>query len=180
MGAAPDVTPAYYQILAVRELRKAGFDVGEPRVHRRGELPEPQRGFILELAALLGRASWRKRALIACRRQDDPVGRDVVEALTPRLPEARAEVGMILSTADFAVEAVAAALQAGIVLLQVVDGRTAYDMSGWGTPGHYPAWLPAHTVHVVDRDAGGAVRLRPLEAAPAGADMLLAGFAARA
>src|SRR6266571_3478378 len=66
MGSPPDITPAYYQILIVRELRKAGMDVGDPLVHRRSELPEPQQGFVLELLVSLGLGQWRKRALIAC------------------------------------------------------------------------------------------------------------------
>ena len=56
MGELPKVTPEYFQILVVRELRKAGFEVGDVRLHRRSELPEPQRGFVLELTAPLTRA----------------------------------------------------------------------------------------------------------------------------
>ncbi|HEY3221002.1 MAG TPA: restriction endonuclease [Gemmatimonadales bacterium] len=164
MGAPPDVTPEYFQILVVRELRKVGLDVGEPRVQRRSELPEPQQGFVLELLAPLSRGAWRKRALIACYRQDIPVRQAIVEEFRPRVATAKADFGVIVSTADFEVEAVAAAQQAGIALLQVVDGRKAYDLSGWGSAGHYPAWLPAHALQLVERDPSGAVRLRPLEA----------------
>lgn len=164
MAAPPDVTPEYYQILIVRELRKVGLEVGEPRVQRRSELSEPHRGFVLELAASLSRGTWRKRALLACYRQDYPLGQAIVTELPSRFASAKADVGVIVSTADFDVEAVAAAQQARIVLLQVVDARKAYDLSGWGTPGHYPAWLPAHALQLVERDSGGAVHLRPLEA----------------
>jgi len=164
MGTAPDVTPEYYQILVVRELRKIGLDVGEPRVQRRSELSEPQRGFVLELLVSLSRSGWHKRALLACHRQDDPVMQEIVAGLPSRVAAAKAEVGVVVATAEFDPGAVAAAQQAGIVLLQVVDGRKAYDLSGWGTPGHYPAWLPAHALQLVERDSGGAVHLRPLEA----------------
>jgi len=55
------VTPDYFQILVVRELRKVGFDVGTVRTHRRSELPEPERGFVVEFAVPLARAgtTWR-------------------------------------------------------------------------------------------------------------------------
>jgi len=164
MGSPPDITPAYYQILIVRELRKAGMDVGDPLVHRRSELPEPQQGFVLELLVSLGLGQWRKRALIACYRQDGAVGQEIVTQLPSRLTAAKADVGMIVATGDFDAAAVAAAQQSGIVLLQVIDGRKAYDSSGWGTPGHYPAWLPAHALQFVESAPDGTLRSRPLEA----------------
>jgi len=175
MSELPKVTPEYFQILVVRELRKAGFDVGDVRIHRRSELPEPQRGFVLELAASLAHAAWHKRALLACRNQDNVVSRDVVDALNSRLGDARAELAILFATADFHEETVAAAQQSGIALLHVIDGRKAYDGGGYGTPDHYPAWLPAHTVELVDRDGGGQIRARVLEAG-GGAAIVLAAF----
>jgi restriction endonuclease len=180
LAELPNWTPEYFQILVVRELRKAGFEVGEVRVHRRSELPEPQRGFVLELTAALASGAWGKRALVACRRQDDAgrAGRDVVEDVKSRLADAQAEIGIIIATTEYQDEAVTAAHHAGIALFRVIDGRKAYDRSGggggYGTPDHYPAWLPAHTVEVVDRDAGGQIRARLLE--PEGAAMVLAAF----
>lgn len=178
MSELPRITPEYFQILVVRELRKAGFEVGDVRVSRRSELREPERGFVVELMAPLARGGWHKRALIACRRQESPVRRDVVEDLGTRLAEA--EVGVLFATAGFHEEAVAAAQQAGVALLRVIDGRKAYDVGGYGTPGHYPAWLPAHTVEVVDREAGGQIRARLLEpgGGGGGAAMILATFGA--
>src|SRR6266487_3359142 len=135
-----------------------------PLVHRRSELPEPQQGFVLELLVSLGLGQWRKRALIACYRQDGAVGQEIVTQLPSRLTAAKADVGMIVATGDFDAAAVAAAPQSGIVLLQVIDGRKAYDSSGWGAPGHYPAWLPAHALQFVESAPDGTLRSRPLEA----------------
>src|SRR2546422_8611080 len=45
----------------------------------------------------------------------------------------------------------------------VTDGRTAFDTSGWGPPGHYPAWLPAYCAQAVGRDTLGQVRYQLLE-----------------
>ena len=179
MAGLPTVTPDYFEILVVRELRKVGFDVTEVRIHRRAELPEPEPrgGFVMEVLALLSRPSWQKRALIACRRQEAPILPDVVESLRARLPEANGEVALVFSTAQFAPEAMGAGRKAGIGLLRVVDGRSAFDASGWGTgegrspDGHYPAWLPAYLAQVVDRDSTGQVRARLLEAGRA--DLLL-------
>ena len=172
MADLPTVTPDYFEILVVRELRKVGFDVTEVRIHRRAELPEPEPrgGFVLELQALLNRPSWRKHALISCRRQEASIPREVVESLQARLPEARADVALVFSTAPFAPDALAAGQETGIGLLRVVDGRSALDASGWGTgegrspDGHYPAWLPAYLAQVVDRDGNGQARVRLLEA----------------
>jgi hypothetical protein len=161
----PEVTPDYFEILVVRELRKAGLEVGEPRVHRRTELPEPERGFLLELSVWLRRDTWQKRALIACRRQVGPIGAEAIDSLTPHLAEAQADVALLFATAAFTPQGLAAGDEQGIALLQLVDARTAFDTSGWGGggPGHYPAWLPAYLVQLVDRDPGGQPRARLLE-----------------
>jgi restriction endonuclease len=166
MPDLPDVTPDYFRILVVRELRKAGFDVGEVRTHRRSELPEPEQGFVLELVVPLSRpgTAWGRRALVVCRRQAGAVDRDVVESTVARLTDAQAEVAIVFATADFSADALAAAQEGGVALLRVVDGRSAIDMSGWSTPGHYPAWLPAYLAQVVDRDVAGQPRARLLEA----------------
>ena len=176
MTDLPTITPDYLQILVVRELRKAGFDIGDPRVQRRAELPEPERGFVVELVVpLLGVAGVR-RALVVCRKQRGAVARDIVESAKARLPEASADAAIIFSTAGFSPDALAAAHDAGVALLQIADGRSVFDAGGWGdgTADHYPAWLPAHMAQVVDRDAAGQPRLRVLEAGRP--EMILAGM----
>ena len=173
-GELPDVTPEYFQILVVRELRKAGLDVGDPIVHRRSELRERERGFVLELVLDLSRPDWRRRALVACRRQEQPVLVEVITEVSSALAPARAGIGMVFSTADFTAEALRAGRQAGLALLRVVDGRLAFDSSGWGPTGHYPAWLPAYLTQVVDQDSAGRVRYRLLE--PGRPEMLLDQF----
>src|SRR5947208_12946283 len=160
----PAVTPEYFQILVVRELRKVGFEVGTVRIHRRSELPEPERGFVLELAMPLARGGTTLRALVACRHQAGLVEREVIESVKARLPNVPADAGLVFATADFGTDALAAARESGVALLRVVDGRTAFDASGWNNPGHYPAWLPAYLAQLVDRDASGQPRARLLEA----------------
>jgi restriction system protein len=173
MSELPPLTPDYFQILVVRELRKVGFEVGNPRIHRRSELPEPERGFVLELVVPLSWSGSSWRALVVCRRQAGNVGVDVIESVKTRLPEAPADIGLVFASPDFAAGALAGAQDAGVPLLRVVDGRTAFDMGGWGTPGesHYPAWLPAYLAQLVDRDIAGQPRARLLEAGRA--DMIV-------
>src|SRR2546422_10836747 len=85
----PELTPESFEILAVRELRKVGLEVSELRVHRRATLPEPERGYLLELKGVISRAPWQRRILIACRRQQVPIGRAAVESLRERSEERR-------------------------------------------------------------------------------------------
>lgn len=174
MSDLPAVTPDYFQILVVRELRKVGFDVGAARIHRRSELPEPEQGFVLELAAPLARAGTTWRALVVCRRQTGAVEPEVIESAKTRLPDVPADVAIVFATADFGSDALAAARESGVALLRVVDGRTAFDTSGWNNPGHYPAWLPAYLAQLVDRDIAGQPRARLLEAGRA--EMILDCF----
>lgn len=173
MGDLPALTPDSFRILVVRELRKVGLDVGDGRIHRRSELPEPDRGFVLELVVPLSKLGSTRRALVVCRRQSGAVGPDVVESIKARLPEVPADVALLFVTSDFAADAIAAAQEAGVALLRVVDGRRALDPGGWSIaePGHYPAWLPTYIPQLIDRDLAGQPRARLLEAGRA--DMIL-------
>lgn len=173
MGDLPALTPESFRILVVRELRKVGLDVSDGRIHRRSELPEPERGFVLELVVPLINLGSTRRALVVCRHQSGVVGPEVVDSVTARLPEVSADVAIVFATSNFTADAVAAAEQAGVALLHVVDGRSALDTTGWSTgePGHYPAWLPAYLPQLIDRDPSGQPRARLLEAG--GADMIL-------
>lgn len=177
MAELPAVTPEYFQILVLRELRKVGFDLGQPRVQRRAELPEPERGFVLELVIPLSSAGATRRALVVCLNQLGVVGSDVIASAQARLADASADVAIVFATAEFAPAALTAAHERGVALLRIVDGRSAFDMSGWSTPGHYPAWLPAYLPQLIDRDIAGLPRAQLLEAGRA--DMILDRLAPR-
>src|SRR3989442_10567487 len=97
----PELTPESFEILAVRELRKVGLEVSQLRVHRRATLPEPERGYLLELKGVISRAQWQRRILIPPRRQQAPIGRAAVEALRDHGPEAGVEAGIIFGPAAF-------------------------------------------------------------------------------
>src|SRR5947208_3047115 len=105
----PELTPELFEILVVRELRKLGLEVSELRVHRRATLPEPERGYLVELKGRVSRGPWHRRVLIACRRQDAAVGRAEIESLRDRFGEADVEAGILFATAKFDRDALAAA-----------------------------------------------------------------------
>jgi hypothetical protein len=159
----PPLTPERFAILVVRELRKVGLEVSDLQIHRRTTLPEPEQGYLLELAGAVSRPPWRRRVLIACRRQDAPIGRVDVESLRAHLKEAGSEAGILFATTTFDRDALQAAQDGPLALLRVTDGRTAFDTTGWGTPGHYPAWLPAYCAQSISRDVMGEPLYRLLE-----------------
>ncbi len=163
MPELPELTPEHFEILVVRELRKVGLDVAELRIHRRATLPAPERGYLLELKGVLTGTAGPRQALIACRRQQGVIGRAAVESLRDHVKEAGAEVGLLFGAADFDLDALAATLDGDVALLRVTDGRSAFDTSGWGPPGHYPAWLPAYCAQLVTRDPIGQPQYRLLE-----------------
>src|SRR5438477_482251 len=164
----PELTPEHFEILVTRELRKIGLDVSELHTHRRSMLPEPERGYLLELKGVLRRPDWQRRTLIACRRQHSPIGSVEVESLKQHLTEAEMEAGVLFGAADFDPSALTAAEDSPLALLRVTDGRTAFDTSGWGTQGHYPAWLPAYCAQSVERDPLGQPRYQLLATGQAG------------
>jgi hypothetical protein len=164
----PELTPEHFEILVMRELRKIGLEVSELRIHRRSTLPEPERGYLLELKGVVRGTGWQRRTLIACRRQQRPIGSADVELLKEHLKEAEVDAGLLFGAADFDPDALTAAQDDALALLRVTDGRTAFDTSGWGTPGHYPAWLPAYCAQSVARDPLGQLRWELLERGQAG------------
>src|SRR5437879_13482521 len=87
----PELTPEHFEILVTRELRKIGLDVSELRTRRRSMLPEPERGYLLELKGVLRRPDWQRRTLIACRRQQSTMGAHEVESPTQRLTRGTVE-----------------------------------------------------------------------------------------
>src|SRR5438046_10316912 len=96
----PELTPEHFEILVTRELRKIGLDVSELRTHRRSMLPEPDRGYLLELKGVLRRSAWQCRTLIACRRQLSPIGSVEVESRKAPVQEAEREAGALLGPAN--------------------------------------------------------------------------------
>jgi hypothetical protein len=164
----PDLTPEHFEILVMRELRKVGLEISELRIHRRTMLPEPDEGYLLELKGVVRGAGWERRVLIACRRQQRSIGSAEVESLKQHLEEAEVEAGILFGAADFDPDALTTAEDTALALLRVTDGRTAFDTSGWGTPGHYPAWLPAYCAQSVTRDPLGQPRYELLESGKGG------------
>ena len=163
MFELPELTPEYFEILVVRELRKVGLEVSALSLHRRSTQVHAEPGYLLELKGVVSRADWQRRALIGCRQQDALIGRAEIESFREHLTEAGVEAGIFFATAPFAPEALHAAHDCALALLRVTDGRTAFDTSGWGTPGHYPAWLPAYCAQFVGRDIAGQPHYRLLE-----------------
>src|SRR5256885_166162 len=107
-------------------------------------------------------------ALPICRRQQRPIVAAEVELLKDHVKEADAEGGLLFGAADFEPDALTTAEDTALALLRVTDGRTAFDTSGWGTPGHYPAWLPAYCAQSVTRDLLGQPRYELLESGQGG------------
>src|SRR5437016_14646311 len=145
----PELTPEHFEILVTRELRKIGLDVSELRTHRRSMLPEPDRGYLLELKGVLRRSDWQRRTLIACRRQQSPIGSVEVESLKEHLQEAEVEAGVLFGAAVFDPLALTAAQDSPLALLRVTDCQTSFDTCGWCSLCHNAAWLPAYWAQTV-------------------------------
>ena len=151
------ITPDQFEILVVRELRKVGLEVSGLRIRRRIRISAETGEYDLDLAARLSAEGEEHRVLIGCRHREVAIGREQLGRLHGRLEEAGAEKALLFATPEFERDALAFGRDAGIALLQVVDGRTAHDTGGWGVRGHYPSWLPEHVARVVRLDDVGLV-----------------------
>src|SRR2546427_3504106 len=138
----PELTPEYFEILVMRELRKIGLDVSELRTHRRSTFPEPERGYLLELKGVVRGAGWQRRVLIACRRQQRPIVGAEVELLKDHLKEADAEGGLLFGAADFDPDALTSAQDNAPAPLRARAGERPSATGGGGPPGNYPPGLP--------------------------------------
>jgi len=160
----PLLAPDLFDILVVRELRKAGFDVARSRPVRERRVSDDGDDYDLDLLVRLRLTDAERVALIGCRQRSAAVGEDVLRDLVERLPDHEADAALVFATADFTAGAIAYARDEGVALLRVVDGKRYHDTGGWGVKGHYPAWLPEHVALLVSADRAGFVTTRPLAA----------------
>src|SRR5437773_1266059 len=58
MVELPELTPEYFEILVVRELRKVGLEVSALSLHRRSTQVHAEPGYLLELKGVVSRADW--------------------------------------------------------------------------------------------------------------------------
>src|SRR2546428_3202911 len=123
----PELTPEHFELLVVRELRNVGLEVSELRKHRRTTLPEPERGYLLELEGVISRAAWRRRALIGCRCQKGAVAPAADESFKEHATESGAAAGILFATGEFPPDTLEAARDCALGLPRVTDAPTAVD-----------------------------------------------------
>src|SRR5438105_13558589 len=129
MTELPELTPQHFEILVVRELRKVGLERSGLRIHRRATLPEPERGYLLELKGVLSGTAGPRPALIACRRQQAPVGRAAVESLREHVKEAVGVAGVLFAAADYDPDTLTVAHEGNRALFRVTYGLCSFDTS---------------------------------------------------
>ena len=146
MSDVGSITAEAFEILVVRELRKAGI---EPVQVRRQPLHSSEPGFAFDLVARLECYGHRWRALIECSNHPRPVSAEDVSALRDRADEAHLVSALLCTTAAYAPEAVARGDLLRVALLRVVDAHHASTNAGWLQPGQLPAWAPEFKLELV-------------------------------
>ena len=148
------------EILVARELRKAGLRLPMLSVRRRTRL-EPEVGrYELVLEGTLERDDTTLRLLIHCHNRDAPVDEPQLTALDAHLADSGLDGAMMVSTSGYTAAAVTAAARAGVPLLAIADGATAWRSSGWASSQRPPAWFPEFTAQVIARSEIGEPRAR--------------------
>src|SRR5207249_11990216 len=105
MVELPELTPEYFEILVVRELRKVGLEVAALSLHRRSTQVHAEPVYLLELKGVVSRADWQRRALIVCRPQDALIERAESESFSGDHTQEGVEAGISRATARVAPEA---------------------------------------------------------------------------
>jgi restriction system protein len=80
--------------------------------------------------------------LIECKRQVDPIEREIVQILAAKLRAVAAQKGMIFSTAPFRRGAIRYAQAHHIALVLIADGKMTYVTKDAGPVSCYPPWIP--------------------------------------
>jgi hypothetical protein len=186
MGDPRRLLPHEVEIFVTRELRKAGLELAGLKVRARVRLseqaPPPKSSarsgpksllrpesdpegakrsdddYAVEISAVVRVEGAERRVLIECRNEARPVRADAVEALSAKLPAAKAQHALMFSTSGYEPDAVRVARAHGVPLLAVADGKTAFARSSWGMAGQPPAWVPEYMAEVVDVDVTGRLR----------------------
>jgi hypothetical protein len=164
MERLAELTPERFEILVVRELRKAGFEVDAWRRARRARVEGSDPGDALGWTATLAARGRRWRAWCAARRQARACTADDVAETDAQRAEAGAEVALLFAACELEDAAVARARALGVALFRVLDGRTAFREAGWDAGPEPPAWWPAHVAALVEPAPGAGWRIRLLEA----------------
>ena len=163
------LAPDQFGIVALRELRKAGFDASPLRRERRSSLPGEEDAYRIDyqLSLAVPGADAPLDILIECRRQGAPVGKSEVESLRERAEENEITAAMLFATSGYSKEAAVHACANGIALFRVADGRAAWTRSAWGGPS-VPSWIPEFMLELAVLGPTGDVRYDLIQAGHAG------------
>jgi hypothetical protein len=146
------ITAEAFEILVVRELRKAGI---EPVQMRRQSWRASETEYVFELAGKLESYGHRWSALIECSNRPGMVSAADVSALRERADAGRIASALLCTSAAFEPDATARAHELRIALLRVVDAQQALMRAGTIQGGQLPAWLPEFALELVTSVSAG-------------------------
>ena len=160
------ISPAQFELLVERELRKAGFEPGRTRRLDSGhDDSDGEGGYVLRFAVTLTAGGARHSAVVECRREDASPPAGEVRALAVAAQSAAAHALLFFTATDISAEARSEAETAGVAVLRVIDGRSAFQ--AYITGERAPAWLPEHAAQLLTRAVDGGISWRLLDEASA-------------
>lgn len=155
------ISPAQFELLVERELRKAGFEPGRSRrLDSGGVTPDGEGEYVIRLAVPLTAGGARHSAVVECRCAEIAPGAGEVHALAEAAAGTASHALLFFTAREVSGEARSEAEAAGVALLRVIDGRSAFQ--AYITDERAPAWLPEHAAQLLTRTAEGGVAWRLL------------------
>jgi len=155
------ISPAQFELLVERELRKAGFEPGRSRRLEGGHpRADGEDAYVLRLAVPLTAGGARHSAVVECRCQDASPGAAEVHALAQTASSSASHALLFFTATGVSADARSEAEKAGVALLRVIDGRSAFQ--AYITGERAPAWLPEHAAQLLTRAADGGMAWRLL------------------
>lgn len=136
-------------------------------VKNRVDLGSEENSYEIDVLATFEFMGADFKVLVECKHHKHPIKREVVQILNDRIRELGCQKGMIFATSGFQSGAISYALEHGIALITVVEGKSTYhtrSMDGpaepppWANIPDYVGWLHAktksgsHSFHQINRN----------------------------
>lgn len=143
MGSVSDpvsMTPGEFEEFVKEAMSKLGASLTAFKVKRQATLEAHDGEYNIDVAAEFEALGVKYTTLIECKHHKNRIKRDVVQVLLTKLQSTGAHKGIVVSTSGFQKGAETFALEHGVALITVTDGRMAYIAKGRTAADLPPGW----------------------------------------
>jgi restriction system protein len=121
------VTPEKFEQMVVEYLHSIGRSLKGFRVRHQSPVASPDGEFEIDAVATFEALGGEYLVLVECKHHKNPIKRELVQVLSDKVSSARAQKGMLFSTASFQRGAIDYALSRRIALVHFTEGGPIFE-----------------------------------------------------